>query len=187
MLMLLHVFFTDVNQLRPIHEWALSHPSVPIIFTRSETFGMVLNGHPLKRLPLLRRKTKSRGPRTLKKKKILCGLPPSSFHCFNDATHHTCCLLGGEARKYADKTGNPIGKASEDAFLETYGFPPGRSTLTPWCTCIGSKVCSYYSKRFGTTDGTHIKFINTKNGKINFGGDEDANARVFHSTPGVLW
>ena len=42
-----------------------------------------------------------------------CGMPrnyrPTS-HCFNDATHHTCCLLGPEARKYADASGNPIGK-----------------------------------------------------------------------------
>jgi hypothetical protein len=146
---------------------------------------MVLNGVPLKRLPILRRtKTKSR----IEKKKILCGLPPRSsktMHCFNDATHHTCCLLGGEAREYADKTRNPIGKASEKAFFQTYGFLPGRSTLTPWCTCMGSKVCSFYSKQFGTTDGTHIKFINTKEGKIDFKGDEDANARVIHSTPGV--
>lgn len=41
-----------------------------------------------------------------------CGMPrnyrPTS-HCFNDRTHHTCCLLGPEARKYADASGNPIG------------------------------------------------------------------------------
>jgi len=30
--------------------------------------------------------------------------------------------------------------------------------LPPWCTCVGSKVCSYYASKFN--DGTHIKFIN---------------------------
>jgi hypothetical protein len=120
---------------------------------------------------------------------MFCGLPQRSIstsHCFNDVTHHTCCLLGGEAREYADKTGNPIGKASEEAFLETYGFAPEKNTLTPWCTCMGSKVCSYYAKLFGKTDGTHIKFLNTKTGDIDFSGDEDANAQVIHTTPGVF-
>jgi len=27
-----------------------------------------------------------------------------------DRTHHTCCLLGPEARRYADASGNPIGQ-----------------------------------------------------------------------------
>lgn len=30
--------------------------------------------------------------------------------------------------------------------------------LKPWCTCFGSKVCSYYSQKFN--DGTYIKFVN---------------------------
>ena len=34
-------------------------------------------------------------------------------------------------------------------------------TLTPWCTCTGSEVCSYYADEFN--DGTHIKFINNPN------------------------
>mgnify|MGYP001796593804 CR=1 FL=1 len=29
------------------------------------------------------------------------------------STHHTCCLLGPEARAYADASGNPIGTAAE--------------------------------------------------------------------------
>jgi hypothetical protein len=34
-----------------------------------------------------------------------CGLPKynKTSHCFSDSTHHTCCMLGPEARKYADK------------------------------------------------------------------------------------
>ena len=57
-----------------------------------------------------------------KRKKLLnlCELPDISqrvntTHCFNDLTHQTCCMLGPKARKYADKTGNPIGKASKKA------------------------------------------------------------------------
>jgi hypothetical protein len=51
-----------------------------------------------------------------------CGLPNynKTSHCFSDSTHHTCCMLGPEARKYADNSGNPIGIASEDAFYLRY-------------------------------------------------------------------
>ena len=55
-----------------------------------------------------------------KRKQLLekCGLPdiPETKHCFTDATHHTCCKLSREAREYADKTGNPIGKLSETVY-----------------------------------------------------------------------
>ena len=50
-----------------------------------------------------------------------CGLPENygpTSHCFADSTHQTCCMLGPEARAYADRSGNPIGKASERAFKE---------------------------------------------------------------------
>ena len=51
----------------------------------------------------------------------ICGLPmdynPTS-HCFADGTHQTCCMLGPEARKYADESGNPIGSAAKKAFKE---------------------------------------------------------------------
>ena len=30
--------------------------------------------------------------------------------------HHTCCMLGPKARKYADNSGNPIGTAAKKAF-----------------------------------------------------------------------
>jgi len=69
-----------------------------------------------------------------------CGMPrnyrPTS-HCFNDRTHHTCCLLGPEARKYADASGNPIGTASSNAFRNKQGVAPTDDDLTPWCTCFG--------------------------------------------------
>ena len=110
-----------------------------------------------------------------------CGLPnPEQYdgisHCFNDSTHHTCCMLGPEAKKYAngewaiDRHGkkikakpdeiNPIGTVSDEAYYAKTGKKAGK-TPTPWCTCFGSKVCSYYSKKFD--DGTHIKFISNPN------------------------
>ena len=98
-----------------------------------------------------------------------CGLPDvnQTSHCFNDATHHTCCLLGKEARNYADSTGNPIGKLSESMHRnKNKNKNEGESqsgnkskNLVPWCTCTGSKVCSFYSNKFGKIDGTRIKFI----------------------------
>ena len=111
-----------------------------------------------------------------------CGLPNynKTSHCFSDSTHHTCCMLGPEARKYADKSGNPIGIASEDAFYLRYGKKP--DDLAPWCTCSGSKVCSYYSDKF--KDGTHIKFI----GSLTTKNEDDGIAKLGirkHMTPGV--
>jgi len=112
-----------------------------------------------------------------------CGLPNSSStgHCFNDSTHHTCCMLGPKARKYADNSGNPIGTASEKAFEQRYGKKPGNG-MTSWCTCLGSKVCSYYAGRFN--DGTHIKFISNLN---TFNEDEAIKQMKIarHGTPGV--
>ena len=109
-----------------------------------------------------------------------CGLPdiPETSHCFNDSTHHTCCMLGSQAREYADNSGNPIGKASINAL----GRNPNDGELTPWCTCTGSKVCSYYKNRFN--DGTNIKFIGNTN-TINE--DEGINMLniIRHKRPGV--
>ena len=87
-----------------------------------------------------------------------CGLPdiPETKHCFADNTHHTCCSLSREARKYADRTGNPIGKLSEKVYRIKNKKPPGE--YTTWCTCTGSKVCSYYKNI--TNDKTFINFIN---------------------------
>jgi hypothetical protein len=112
-----------------------------------------------------------------------CGLPKynKTSHCFSDSTHHTCCMLGPEARKYADNSGNPIGIASEDAFYLRYGKKPDE--LSPWCTCTGSKVCSYYSNKF--KDGTHIKFI----GNLSTKNEEDGIAKLGiskHTTPGII-
>ncbi len=113
-----------------------------------------------------------------------CNLPntKNTSHCFNDNTHHTCCMLGPKARLYADQSGNPIGITSEEAFSKRYGRKPSKNERTSWCTCTGSKVCSYYRDRFN--DGTDIKFIgNTKT--IN----EDKGINMLkinrHRTPGV--
>jgi len=127
-----------------------------------------------------------------------CGMPrayrPTS-HCFNDRTHHTCCLLGPEARRYADASGNPIGTASSKAFTARQGVAPTSDDLTPWCTCFGSLVCSYYAEKFN--DGTHIKFIyqpgtNPPMGAFDIPANKscEAKAREYfnvqaHGTPGV--
>jgi hypothetical protein len=117
----------------------------------------------------------------------LCGLPITHYtsHCFVDNTHQTCCILGPEARKYANSSGNPIGYVAEKA-------NPGK-IMTPWCTCAGSQVCSYYSNRFN--DGTHIKFMNDQINKniVDFEKDKNLNEKkiaiqtgvISHKTPGV--
>ena len=97
-----------------------------------------------------------------KRKKLLnaCKLPENyheTSHCFNDSTHQTCCMLGPEARKYADTHGNPIGEASERAFKEKFGRKPKPNEKTGWCTCFGSEVCSYYANKF---NDSHIEFLN---------------------------
>jgi hypothetical protein len=119
------------------------------------------------------------------KRKILlekCGLPdiPETKHCFADTTHHTCCSLNTEAREYADKTGNPIGKLSEKVYQIKNNKKPGE--YTTWCTCTGSKVCSYYKNL--TYDKTFIKFINFIETI-----DEEEAIRILnlnkHKTPGI--
>lgn len=108
-----------------------------------------------------------------------CNLPDvkETGHCFADSTHHTCCMLGKQARDYAEKSGNPIGRVSER-------LQPPNTKLTPWCTCTGSKVCTFYQNKFGKQDGTYIKFINNLEGK------DEAKALTKlrltrHKTPGV--
>ena len=129
------------------------------------------------------------------RKKLLnrCGLPDNmnTSHCFSDSTHHTCCILGPKARKYADNSGNPIGKASVNAYKAKTGKKAKKKDLTSWCTCTGSEVCSYYADKF--KDGTHLRFINDpSSNKI------ASNLKIFdektykkkygigsHNTPGI--
>ena len=111
-----------------------------------------------------------------------CGLPdiPETKHCFADATHHTCCSLSKEAREYADKTGNSIGKLSEKVFKMKNNKSP--DNYTTWCTCTGSNVCSYYKNL--TNDNTFIKFINF----IETINEDDAIELLNlqkHKTPGI--
>lgn len=121
-----------------------------------------------------------------KREKLLrmCNLPNiyETSHCFNDNTHHTCCILGPMARKYADSSGNPIGIASENAFKKRFNNVVKKSGKTNWCTCTGSKVCSYYANRFN--DGTRIQFIGNTDTL-----DEDLGIKklnvVRHKTPGI--
>lgn len=118
----------------------------------------------------------------------ICGLPITNetSHCFNDDTHQTCCVLGPEARLYADNSGNPIGKISKT-------LNPNKR-LTPWCTCAGSQVCSYYSNKF--KDGTHVKFVNDRKNrniynfdKNSFYNEKDIVNKIgikSHNTPGIF-
>eukprot|EP00284_Hemiselmis_tepida_P009993 CAMPEP_0174931798 /NCGR_PEP_ID=MMETSP1355-20121228/34976_1 /TAXON_ID=464990 /ORGANISM="Hemiselmis tepida, Strain CCMP443" /LENGTH=202 /DNA_ID=CAMNT_0016178181 /DNA_START=8 /DNA_END=616 /DNA_ORIENTATION=+ len=128
-----------------------------------------------------------------------CGLPTGyvqTSHCFVDSTHHTCCVLGPEARAYADSSGNPIGTASSKAFFAKHGRMPNATDVTPWCTCFGSLVCGYYADKF-PNDGTAIKFIyqpqsDPPQGALNVPSSRhcEAKARDYfevaaHGTPGV--
>ena len=128
-----------------------------------------------------------------------CGLPdvPETSHCFNDATHHTCCRLSKNARDYADKSGNPIGKLADDVFKKLPESHHLKAHFTntgerPWCTCFGSKVCGYYADNF---KDTHIKFISNPKKKEyahTINGSEDCEEFVrntfeveSHGTPGI--
>ena len=124
-----------------------------------------------------------------------CGLPniKETSHCFNDGTHHTCCHLDKKARKYADSSGNSIGKLSEDVFEKKHGRRPTDNEKTPWCTCSGSEVCGYYNDSI--SDKTTIKFINNPNknqvatkikGKKCEGYVRDYMGVMPHGTPGII-
>jgi hypothetical protein len=193
--MLLVFYFTDYKYLFPIHNWEfenqsiLNNYSIKVIYVVDKNFKIELIGkgkllfNNMKSFTTFFEKTFP-----LKKnfdKFNFCGLPKKS-HCFADSTHRTCCLLGKESRKYANESGNPIGKASEDAFFNYYGFRPDENTLTPWCTCMGSKVCSYYQQKFGQRDGTHIKFLIDKKDNIIFDRNEQKYSIYNHSTPGII-
>ena len=136
-------------------------------------------------------KKKSRRKYLLEK----CGLPDvdETRHCFADSTHQTCCHLDEEARNYADSTGNPIGNLSVKVFKKKYGRNPNKNELTPWCTCIGSQVCGYYSNKFN--DKTNISFIHDPFSKRvikNINGNSHCERKVrniigfdSHLTPGI--
>jgi len=120
---------------------------------------------------------------------------PDVQHAFTDETHNMCCLLGPNSRAYADKSGNPIGKLSEEV-AQTAPAAPKDTSLASWSTCLGSNVCSYYGQKFGDsypkfavspdkkkmwvpTRGTIItpecaKFL-----------QEDVFKGVLHETPGI--
>ena len=134
-------------------------------------------------------------PEKIPKLKNACGLPDNyhqTSHCFADGTHQTCCMLGPEARRYADDSGNPIGEASVLAFRQKYGRYPKKKELTGWCTCFGSKVCSAYAKKFN--DGTHIKFVNNPKNKTKIRSKVHPDCEGYfrdkfsirkHGTPGI--
>jgi len=204
---LLEVLFSYSDQLIPVHQWEIENMAnikkrlLRVFFTRSKHFEIVLYG--------MDKNVKWRTSRVQDLNKVFevidamprgkeysgekptvastCGIftDPLVRHCFRDVTHQTCCLLGKNARKYADASGNPIGNASEKAFANNYGFLPSENTLTPWCTCIGSQVCTYYTQKFGKEDGTHIKFIH-QNNTIIMDQQERKYQKYRHRTPGVF-
>ena len=148
-------------------------------------------------------KNRNRNANRKTRKQLLadCGLPdiPQTSHCFADATHHTCCKLGSQSREYADSSGNPIGQLSVNVasymknnkthktrnnHTKNKSKSKGKHKLTSWCTCTGSGVCSYYTKRFGSKDGTHIRFI----GNLDIKNENKAIRKLNllrHNTPGI--
>lgn len=207
---LLTVYFKSTDDLHRVYRWQYNNRqlfriyNLRVIFTKARRDGLTLHGYDrklkwrapvsalesvfdvIRSMPMGRQEmtTIRQGGETALLE--LCGLPSgqSTSHCFRDDTHRTCCMLGKEARAYADRTGNPIGTASIRAFREYYGFFPSEDTLTPWCTCIGSKVCTFYSQRFN--DGTHIRFIDDMGRSVVIRGDEVRYRRVIHRTPGIF-
>ena len=133
----------------------------------------------------------------------MCQLPKNyeaTSHCFNDDTHQTCCMLSPETRRKADATRNKIGQISVDAYLEYLKQNkeriPTKEELanldTPWCTCLGSQVCSNYKSNFDSK--TNIKFVNDKQTKNIVKNPlskcekylADEFLTVAHKTPGVV-
>ena len=107
------------------------------------------------------------GKTKIQKLKKMCGIPEndaSTSHCFADGTHQTCCLLGPKAREYSMNSGNEIGNLSVEADKKFKKQNPNiknkNGDRTPWCTCLGSRVCSDYARKF--KDGTKVKFINNR-------------------------
>lgn len=133
----------------------------------------------------------------------MCQLPKNyeaTSHCFNDDTHQTCCMLSPETRRKADATRNKIGQVSVKAYLEYLKQNkkpiPTKEELanldTPWCTCLGSQVCSNYKSNFDSK--TNIKFVNDKQTKNIVKNPlakcekylADEFLTVVHKTPGVV-
>jgi len=201
---LLKIFFKNTRELLPIHKWQyinqkkLDNLGIKIIYIVSNFFAIIFQRYDNEKelkfsnvdqlnkiFDIINSTPISNVISRNDSIDSFCGLPksPNTNHCFQDMTHRTCCMLGGEARKYADQSGNPIGKTSEKAFYDYYGFYPDQNTLTPWCTCIGSKVCSFYAKKFN--DGTHVKYINSINkGKV-LNQNEQNYSTITHLTPGI--
>lgn len=211
----IEVKFSNLQQLNEFYKleekyrYNILDRRLKIFYTKSDKFLIILYGYDgqvkftgenlksflkifslIDKMPM--RNIDSKKKSMIKNQNTYCGLPTyeSTNHCFNDKTHHTCCLLGKDARYYADNSGNPIGTASINAFKKYYGFSPKENTLTPWCTCIGSTVCSFYNKKFN--DGTHIKFIYNykKNNRIiNIDKPEEKFRDIIgylkHTTPGI--
>ena len=216
---LIKVYFKNLKELRNIYNLEflnrnqILNMNIRIIYIKDDKFKMELYGYDklvkattrkisfkyffskINEMPL-RKYDKERKFNNLRHNLLnLCGLPNKyqTTHCYNDGTHHTCCMLGKKARDYSNISGNPIGKVSVEMFKKYYKLSNNEfneNTLTPWCTCVGSSVCSYYSDKFN--DGTHIKFINNnKKNEVYYNFDnqceKDISSNIYnrHSTPGI--
>jgi hypothetical protein len=139
-------YFNNVDQLYPIHDWEwenksiINSYSIKIIYILSKKFFIKIDEIEFQYMNEFNNYFLEKFKERKKFNSLsFCGLPNinSTSHCFNDQTHRTCCLLGKKAREYSNNTGNPIGKASEEAFYIQNGFKPDEYMLTPWCSCIG--------------------------------------------------
>ena len=80
---------------------------------------------------------------------------PLVSHSFGvDRTHNLCCELGRKSRRYADASGNPIGRLAESIDRD------GDDATSSWSTCMGSNVCGVYASKFH--DGTHGRFATNR-------------------------
>lgn len=179
-------YFINLSNLKI--NYKKSNKNIFIFFRNNKE---IYKDNDFKNLEIIAKKFKNEFKTIKKDIKNICGISKNSntIHCFNDYTHQTCCLLGYKARHYSNISGNPIGKLSEEQFYKYFNRYPNKNDLTPWCTCIGSKVCSYYSYRFN--DGTHIKFINN-NGIMVYNLLSNCEKKISkkigfnnHKTPGV--
>lgn len=80
---------------------------------------------------------------------------PLVSHSFGvDRTHNLCCELGRKSRRYADASGNPIGRLAESIDRD------GDDATSAWSTCMGSNVCGVYANKF--RDGTRARFATNR-------------------------
>ena len=134
---------------------------------------MIQSGGSRSRKGSSNKKEQFQGQTKQQKLKNMCGLPdaPETNHCFNDDTHHTCCMLGPNTQREVSGTTNDIAKAARKAYMKKHKLTVAQldakirdeKISLPWCTCTGSSVCSQYDRSYGDSK---IKFINNPKSQI---------------------